>query len=227
MHRHEPTPVLDSEDLRWLTDDEVSRYESITSAKRKWQFLAGHYLVRAMAARRYGNSHADWIYFVDEHNQRHLKCRQTEVPELHVSLSHTGEWIAAAISDYPVGIDIESCVKQRDFIAIARHVFSVTELTPLKLLASDELKRQFYLLWTLKECVAKQYGAGLKFEVSRSHASIPVDEPASASIISWQCPDYVLAVAVNPATDVETFGLCEHINTRYWLNISAISPLTD
>ncbi|MGH8105198.1 MAG: 4'-phosphopantetheinyl transferase family protein, partial [Arenimonas sp.] len=154
-------------------------------------------------------------------HQRRLKCRLTGLPELYVSLSHSGDWIAAAISVSAIGIDIETYGKQRDFIAIASHVFSEPETSLLKSLAPDRLNRQFYLYWTLKECVAKQYGDGLKFEVSRAHTFIPATEPVKATIFSWQCPEYVLALAGKANLDIETVGLCQPAEQLRWQNVAA------
>lgn len=223
VHKHDPILELDANDLHWLTDDELSRYQSISSSNRKLQFLAGHCLVRKMASLLHGNSLEDWTYCIDADNQRRLKCRQPGFPELYVSLSHSGDWISAAISPSAIGIDIETYGKQRDFIAIASHVFSESETDLLKSLAPEQLNRQFYLYWTLKECVAKQYGAGLKFEVSRAHSVVPILAASEASIFSWQCPEYVLALAGAAGANIETAGLCEDAKQLQWQNVSANS----
>lgn len=214
---------LDRNHLDWLTSDELTRYDAISSEKRKLQFIAGHHLVRAMASRFHGNAIEDWIYFIDDDNQRRLKCRQPDVQGLHVSLSHSGDWVAVVLSESAVGIDIETCDKQRDFIAIASHVFSEAETRQLQLLAPDELRRQFYLYWTLKECVAKQYGAGLKFEVSRTHSFIPAIESKDASVCSWQCSEYVVALAADSIGDLEMTGLREGAIELYWQNVAVNS----
>lgn len=221
VHRHDLVLESDEKKLHWLTDSELARYRAITSAQRKAQFLAGHYLARKLASRLFANAVEDWSYRVNDNNQRRLECRQQGIPGLYVSLSHSGDWIAAAISDTAVGIDIETYGKHRDFIAIASHVFSESETRLLKDLPPEQLSRQFYLYWTLKECVAKQYGAGLKFEVSRAHSFVPATAPADASLFSWQCPDYVLALACKPDSDIEAFGLCEPAEKRCWQNIPA------
>lgn len=221
VHTGDPSLALDANNADWLTSDELSRYQSISSSPRKRQFLAGHFLARQMASSVFGNSVEDWIYFIDADNQRRLKCRHAGITKLHVSLSHSGDWIAAAISQSAIGIDIETYGKQRDFIAIASHVFSQSETDLLKSLAPEALSRQFYLYWTLKECVAKQYGAGLKFEVSRAHAFIPEMEAVAASVLSWQCPDYVLSMACEPGGDIATSGLCEPAEHLRWKNIPA------
>lgn len=220
VHQHDPILDLVSSHLHWLTEDELARYQAITSAQRKKQFLAGHFLARKMASLYYANKVEDWIYSVDENNQRRIKCRQSGMPEFRVSLSHSADWIAVAISTTAVGIDIETFGKQRDFIAIASHVFSASETAYLKSLAPDKLNRQFYLYWTLKECVAKQNGDGLKFEVSRSHRFIQETNLSTALIHSWQCAEYVVSMSGNPNGSIETLGVCDNAEALFWKNVS-------
>jgi phosphopantetheine--protein transferase-like protein len=172
-----------------------------------------------MASRVFNNLPHDWTYYQDAENRRRLKCAADSPQELFVSISHSGDWIAAAISDAPIGIDIETFSKQRDFIAIATHVFSAAEICFLKSCDAEELKQNFYLHWTLKESVAKQDGAGLKFEMSRIQSPVLVSEGEQASIQSWQCPDYVVALASEVPVKVEIHGLCDNAKHQRWKNI--------
>lgn len=207
---------FDQAGLAWLSEDELSRYRAISSEHRKRQFLGGHFLVREMASRAYANPLADWTYLLDDGNQRRLRPMQSQFPELYVSISHSGKWIAAAISQMPVGIDIEHFGKQRDFMAIANHVFSGAEVALLKTCSPEQLVRRFYLHWTLKECLAKQFGDGLRFETTRANSPHPVSESEDASMQSWECGDYVTSLASGSASCIETIGLCESVQHRRW-----------
>jgi len=215
----ELNPEFDSSNLDWLSDSELARYPIITSSHRKSQFLAGHYLVRKMASRVFNNPLSDWTYYQDADHMRRLKCNKASQSELYVSISHSGDWIVAAISHAPIGIDIETFSKQRDFIAIARHVFSAAEISYLHSCRSEELKQNFYLYWTLKESAAKQYGVGLKFEISRSQSPLLVSGLEQAHMQTWQCQDYVIALASEVSTQVETHGLYENVKHQAWKNI--------
>ena len=209
---------FDADKLHWLSNAELVRYQSIASTSRKRQFLAGHYLVRKIASRVAGNGFGDWIYFQDEENLRRMKDSNNRFPILHVSISHSGDWIAAAVSVAPIGIDIENFAKQRDFMAIARHVFSDAEVKVLEACKPLHLAQNFYLYWTLKESIAKQFGSGLKFEVSRSQSAKPVPGSVQADILSWLCADYVLAVATNSSDGIQTNGLCPGVIAQRWQN---------
>ncbi|MGH8050071.1 MAG: 4'-phosphopantetheinyl transferase family protein [Arenimonas sp.] len=220
MHMNDLPMELDRNCTDWLTDDELARYSAISSQNRRLQYIAGHHLARAMAARFHRNAIEDWIYFVDDDNQRRLKCRQPGMQGFHVSLSHSGVWIVAALSGSPIGIDIETYERQRDFLAIASHVFSEAESSLLRSLAPPELKRQFYLYWTMKECVAKQYGAGLKFEVARAHSFIPAITEMDASVCSWECSEYVIAMTAAWNGEIDITGLCKDFKKLYWQNVA-------
>ena len=136
---------LDCASLNWLSDCELARYQSITSLNRKRQFLAGHFLIRKIASRVFSNLPRDFTFYRDAQNLRRLKCNIAAQPDLYVSISHSGDWIAAAISHAPIGIDIETFSKQRDFIAIAKHVFSAAEVSCLESCCNEDLKKTFYL----------------------------------------------------------------------------------
>lgn len=76
----------------------------------------------------------------------------TEFPDLHVSLSHGGPWAVCAVSDRPVGVDVEL---PRCSYAVAKRYFHPEELPQAT--DADRLCR----LWTAKEAFVKALGTGL------------------------------------------------------------------
>lgn len=70
------------------------------------------------------------------------------------NLSHSGEWIIAAItSEGRVGVDVEKIgTLNEDILPI---VLSENELSSLKLLSKEEQTKRFYELWTVKESIYK------------------------------------------------------------------------
>lgn len=220
---HDLDSEFDRNNTDWLSDGEKCRYQSINAANRKQQYIAGHYLVRKMAARILGNAAQDWDYVEDSHGLRLLKSRREGLPAPYLSISHSGEWVVAGLSLFPIGVDIENCHTDRDFIAIAEHVFSPLEVEILKACKAADLKSTFYLYWTLKECLAKQSGIGLRFDVSRSQSAIPEPNVESSSLRSWQCSDFVIAAACQPNTTFEASGLCNDVKLQAWSASSSIS----
>lgn len=205
-------------ELDWLSADELQRYQTITAANRKHQFIAGHYLVRLMAGHHFNNSASQWAFRIDESQSRRLSSSQVGHADLYVSISHSGDWIAAAISNVPIGVDIETFTKPRDYLRIASQVFSGAEIARLNASEQDKLAQQFYLYWTLKEAVAKQSGAGLKLKTARSQTAKEVTSLSDAEMLSWRCPDFVVALA-GACSDIETSGVCKSAVFQSWKNL--------
>ena len=76
-------------------------------------------------------------------------------PQLHTSISHSGDWVAAMVDAHPIGIDIE-VPRRRNWGALGRQAFSDGDLAWLNA-APDTLTLQhrFYTLWTLREAAYK------------------------------------------------------------------------
>ncbi len=80
----------------------------------------------------------------------------SEHRDLHFNLSHSGPYALCAVSDAPVGVDIEAVRPRRESLL---RVLSQTELDWFQ--ARGSRWEDFYCLWTLKESLCKQSGRGL------------------------------------------------------------------
>jgi 4'-phosphopantetheinyl transferase len=81
-----------------------------------------------------------------------------DAPGLHVSIAHTGGLIAAAASVVgPVGIDVETRDRPRDFERLAGAAFGPMEIQ----LVAAQGAPAFYRLWTVREAIGKATGDGL------------------------------------------------------------------
>lgn len=92
------------EHASWMSDSEQARLAGIGFAGRRSQYLAGHWLTRVLLARAFGGTPASW----------RLRERKGLPPQvaghdasIRVSISHTSDWIAAAVATVAVGIDLE------------------------------------------------------------------------------------------------------------------------
>jgi 4'-phosphopantetheinyl transferase len=75
---------------------------------------------------------------------------------VHFNISHTGNYVACALADEPVGIDIE-LIKPAD-LKIAERFFTPDETAYIM---ADEQTIRFYEIWTKKESQIKWEGLGL------------------------------------------------------------------
>ena len=88
------------------------------------------------------------------------------------SLSHAGDLALCAVSDGPVGCDIE-WVRDAPF-DIAPRVFRPGERAYLRAARDDgEAQRRFFTLWTLKESYMKMTGEGLGLSPARLEIRMP------------------------------------------------------
>lgn len=79
-------------------------------------------------------------------------------PDLHFSVSHTGDLVLCAVSACPVGTDIETIRPRRD--SLPRYALTEEEQRGWQALGRDW--QAFYTLWTRKEAWCKYTGQGLR-----------------------------------------------------------------
>ena len=80
-----------------------------------------------------------------------------EYPDIHFNLSHCRDAAICAISNRPVGVDIES--KRRISESLIRYAMNDAEQQ--QIYAAKEPLWEFLRLWTMKEALAKLIGTGL------------------------------------------------------------------
>jgi 4'-phosphopantetheinyl transferase len=200
----------------WMSDDERQRHAAISSDQRRGQFLAGHWLLRRLAAQIHGGEPEHWLFSAspDGAPRLHSKLRPAEAP-LFASLSHSGEWLAAAIAPFPIGIDLELPAKQRDLLALADAAFSPAERAQLRAMADRDRVSAFYLYWTIKESVGKREGRGLHTRLSRRQTPSAC-AASEAEVHTWQFAERTLALAGVAGMSVCTQRLGDAAAQRYW-----------
>lgn len=88
---------------------------------------------------------------------KHSKPFLKEYPGIHFNISHCRKGIACAVSDRPVGIDIETVLYDA---ALAEMTLSAEEKAEVEI--SDEPGVRFTELWTRKESFLKLTGEGVR-----------------------------------------------------------------
>ncbi|NWL86332.1 phosphopantetheine-protein transferase [Paenibacillus sp. 79R4] len=115
--------------------------------------------------------------------------------------SHSGQWIVSALSDAPVGIDIE----QRSDIdlRIADRFFSAQEVMDLREIPAEARSDYFFELWTLKESYIKADGRGLSLPLSsftirkqRGHIQLDTENSFRSCFFKQYTPDPLYKMAV-------------------------------
>jgi 4'-phosphopantetheinyl transferase len=117
-----------------------------------------------------------------------------------ISLSHSGGWLAGALStDTVIGIDIEHHRPDRDFAALASAAFGPQE----RRLAEGGGATEFYRIWTLREAMAKARGVGFDLvSDGRDHVTPNAVEASDWYLYhSEPVPGLSLAVAASERWD--------------------------
>jgi 4'-phosphopantetheinyl transferase len=99
-----------------------------------------------------------------------------QVAGLEFNLSHSGDLVAYAVSDRPVGIDIE-CVRSIDLSGIIQRFFTPSEFAAWQKLPPADREIAFFQTWTIKEAYLKAIGTGLHTPLSEVEVSIDQDPP--------------------------------------------------
>lgn len=206
---------LPANDL-WLSGNERQRLSTMTAPLRRRQFLAGHWLLRRLAAQIHGGEPTHWSLSTGPDRAPSLQSiSNPDAPTIHASLSHSGDGLAAAVAPFPVGIDLERPAKSRDLLALAGTVFSPDECAELRRLPEGERATAFYLFWTIKESVGKREGHGLRRRSAQQQQPLPCTAE-DADVHSWQFGGVSLALAVETGRPVRAMGLPDTAIRRCW-----------
>ena len=117
---------------------------------------------------------------------------------LFFNISHSGDYIAVAIGDSPVGIDVET--KTDPDLKITERFYSEEEQRVVR--TAEDPEKEFRRLWTRKEAYVKCTGTGIYDSV----AEIPSLEDVSGAYRLFtlrEAEDYALSLAVRQESEAE------------------------
>lgn len=129
----------------WLSASEYARLQRLRVSARRDHYLAGHWLLRQLLATHCGGAPEAWSL-----RERDGLPPQIDGSALNASLSHSGDWIAAALSPSAIGIDLEQ-----------RGPRPALERFPELLLADDDVpgtldNDALLQRWVVKEALIKR-----------------------------------------------------------------------
>ncbi len=183
-----------------LLSQERLRARAITSVARRQQFLAGRWLAKTMLCDAFGSTPLDWRISVDPHT----KPRVLDYP-VHISIAHSGDYVACVLANEPVGIDLERVNARRPVVDMAQWVCSFEEQLGLRGLSGDLAQLQFNRLWTRKEARLKQSGMPFDVAALRVIQTTPVEvDEANGGTWSFAQQGLVVSLASNAVRDLRT-----------------------
>lgn len=98
-----------------------------------------------------------------------------DYPDVHFSLSHSGNKVLCALSDGEVGCDLQQGGKEN--LRLADRFFSPEEARFLNNLEGEARRQAFFRLWTLKESYIKAVGMGLSLPMKDFSLDLSGDTP--------------------------------------------------
>lgn len=148
-------PIHDMSDdwqpyLPFLEEEIWLRIQRMHRKQDRQRTICAHLLAKMSMAKIYQIPLSELHFTKDEKGKYH-----TGRHDLHFNISHAGDYVACAVGNRPVGIDIEQHV-QRDFL-LFQSLWSEEEKQQYDLYQMET----FYALWTAKESYGKYKGFGL------------------------------------------------------------------
>ncbi len=98
--------------------------------------------------------------------------------DIHFNYSHSKGFLCVAISNYPIGVDIEYIKRKVSVMPIAKRFFHSSEYQDL--LESRQKSRDFFLLWTQKEALIKARGGRIVTDIQKSIFELSYIDPTHA-----------------------------------------------
>ena len=149
--------------------ERIKRFHFFRDARNA---LLGDVLARTEICRATGLSNRQLDFAANEYGKPFL----TNNPHIHYNISHAGHYIACAVTDEPVGIDIE-LIKPID-MKIAERFFTPDEAGYIY---KAQQSHRFYEIWTKKESRIKWEGKGL----SKPLPSFSVFDPIECKHLAY------------------------------------------
>ncbi|WP_339890183.1 4'-phosphopantetheinyl transferase superfamily protein [uncultured Flavobacterium sp.] len=131
-----------SKDMR-LKDSSIARLESMKSESHKKGFLSVRKLLEHI-------DYNDFDLYYDEFGKPNLKPQGCSIKDMHISISHSHDFSAIAISEKNIGIDIE--ILKDKIVTIAPKFMDITTLENLS--SEDKIKKAT-VIWGIKESIFK------------------------------------------------------------------------
>ncbi|NLT58688.1 MAG: 4'-phosphopantetheinyl transferase superfamily protein [Clostridiales bacterium] len=125
-----------------------------------------------------------------------------------LSISHTGSIWVCALSDKPLGIDVE-CHREKDYSAIVRRHFE-----PGDAARTNGADAEFYRLWTARESVIKYFAGSL--EAIRGLCFLPQPSRAGEAValaLRWfaSLPEHTMCLCTERAPEAVRLHRIEDI----------------
>jgi len=211
----------------WFGQSERRRWDSTSPAARP-AFVASRALLRELLEAGTGVAGEAWRVSAEAGQAPVATSEDPAAPAMHVSLSHRLGWVAAAVCDTPVGIDLECDRPPRsDPHERALLMLAPEELDHWRLVPADEREDALLAYWTAKEAWFKAAPPpSAPWDFRRVQAGPCEPAGARANVRTWRARPVHLALACANARALAT-ACCEGLpplDGQGWWRVDAIAP---
>lgn len=133
---------------------------------------------------------------------------------VHFNVSHSGEVALVALARCEVGVDVERCRPDVEFLDLAQRFFAKEERDAVAAVEGEVRAAVFYRCWARKEACVKAVGLGLQVEldgfavpthdpIAPTAVRLPLEKRGEIALLPLPAiPGYASALAVRGATPV-------------------------
>ncbi len=142
----------------FLDKEKKAEYLSASNENRKNAILLSQGFAKETVAELLKTSKENVVFSVTEQGKPYCKSH----PEIHFSISHSGDFLALAISDKEIGIDIEKIRHAKE--SLVNRVCTKNEKD--EIFSNEKPDVKFTEIWTRKEAYLKALGTGIDRELT-------------------------------------------------------------
>ena len=146
-------------ELSTLSPDESAYAKGMAPEPRR-RFTASRILLRRLISAYVGDTPGEIEFSYGSDGKPALGGRHAG-SLLHFNLSHSRDRMLFAIGRTPLGIDLETPRRLRNFGAVAERFFAQGEVCALGKLPAAQRQAAFFACWTRKEAYVKAIGHGI------------------------------------------------------------------
>lgn len=190
-------------------------YSGITHGERKrLETLNGRLLLKRAVMREYGVDINTLAIETGQHGKPYFTDSS-----INFNISHSGNYVAAAVGDCPLGIDVQVVRSVKDRLANKLCNYNEKEF----IAHSPDRNKAFITLWALKESYIKAIGKGMSYPMNKINFDIgQFSEMLSGSFSNREGEylvrdygDFVLAVCALGKFDFTVTDICMNEKTAF------------
>jgi len=145
----------DEDLLLEIPSENIEKIKRLFFREDRNRSLLALLLCKMYISKLFGIEKRNIFFKTDIYNKPYLDS----FDDIHFNISHSDCLVAVAISNSPVGIDVEK-IRKMDINQL-KSAFSCNEQAVLHNLPPNKQRHELFKIWTMKESIAKYIGKGM------------------------------------------------------------------